>query len=61
MIRNRLSTLYNSAMGADQREQVEEWAKRLYPDIWTEVTYLGKYQHDSGHYLIKTPKRVIKA
>lgn len=48
-------------MGADQREQIEEWAKRLYPEVWTEVTYLGKYQHDSGHYLIKMPKRIIKA
>lgn len=58
---DRLSTLYNSAMGADQRDQVEEWAKRLYPTIWTEVSYLGKLQHESGHYLIKMPKRVIKA
>jgi hypothetical protein len=57
----RLGLFYNSAMGDDRRDQVEEWAKRLYPEVWTEVTHLGRCQHEEGYLLFKMSKRQLRA
>lgn len=61
LIISRLGIFYNSAMGHDNREMVQEWARRLFPDVWTEVAFLGKVQHEDGYYLMKMPKRIFTA
>lgn len=38
----RIGTFYNAAPGAPNKDQVEAWALKAYPDIWAELLKIGK-------------------
>ncbi len=38
----RIGTFYNAAPGALNKDQVEAWASKAYPDIWAELLKIGK-------------------
>ena len=39
---HRLGTFYNATPGAHNKDQVEQWASKAYPDIWADLLKLGK-------------------
>jgi len=38
----RIGTFYNAAPGALNKDQVEAWASKAYPEIWAELLKIGK-------------------
>lgn len=39
---NSIGTFYNAAPGVHNKEQVEAWASKAYPEIWAELLKIGK-------------------
>jgi hypothetical protein len=38
----RLGTFYNAAPGENRKDEVEEWVKERYPEIWAELEKVGR-------------------
>lgn len=38
----RIGVIYNAAPGINRKEEVEQWAKEVYPDLWAELEKIGK-------------------
>ena len=43
-----IGTFYNASRGLHNKDQVEAWAKKAYPDVWKELLALGKTIVDPG-------------
>ena len=57
----RLGTFYNALPGQNRKDLVEQWAKELYPNVWTELSKLGQIEAKEGHLLFKLPKGEMRA
>ena len=43
-----VGTFYNASQGLHNKDQVEAWAQKAYPDVWKELLALGKTTVDPG-------------
>ena len=43
-----IGTFYNASQGLHNKDQVEAWAQKAYPDVWKELLALGKTTVDPG-------------
>ncbi|KAH8586408.1 hypothetical protein B0O99DRAFT_644487 [Bisporella sp. PMI_857] len=50
-----LGMFYNAALGQNRKDAVEEWAKAMYPEIWTELERLGQKTMKEGHRMFQLP------
>lgn len=49
-----IGTFYNASQGLHNKDQVEAWAQKAYPDVWKELLALGKTTVDPGDALEDT-------
>ena len=57
----RLGTFYNALPGQNRKDLVEEWAKEMYPDVWTELSRLGQRTMKEGHRVFKLAPTNLKS
>jgi hypothetical protein len=60
LIVHRLGTFYNAAPGPSRKNEVEEWAKGNYPEIWAELEKQGLTTTAEGEELFNI-KRDLRA
>jgi hypothetical protein len=53
-----LGTFYNAAPGQNRKDDIEEWAKNLYPDIWKKLEKVGQKTAPEGYRLFKIVREV---
>jgi hypothetical protein len=61
LMQDSLGTFYNAIPGQNRKDLVEEWAKDLWPDAWSDLEKLGQVRAKEGHRLFKMPKPEYKA